>query len=122
MQSPIGSNGEWAAERLRKTRAERELLELELGKERQMLIRAETVASLWEGTFIAIRERILGSHLSRRTFCGNWSPYRTNRCTSRGVRHSGKNLRRGVWLIEVNFQTLTAALRTFVMPISEVSG
>ena len=38
VQSPIESNGEWAAERLGKIRAERELLEMELTKERQQLI------------------------------------------------------------------------------------
>ena len=60
-----GVFGDLTGEKTRETRARADLLEIELAKERQQLIRVQNVFGLLEGSFIAIRERILGSHLSR---------------------------------------------------------
>ena len=56
--------GSLGAERLGKTRAERELLEIELGKERRDLIPSRRVYSLLEDVFVSVKMKILGSSMS----------------------------------------------------------
>src|SRR5215469_3549737 len=56
--------GSLGAERLGKTRAERELLEIELGKERRDLIPSKRVYSLLEDVFVSVKMKILGSSMS----------------------------------------------------------
>jgi hypothetical protein len=51
-------------ERLRKLKAERELLEIELGKQNGSLIPAQKVYEILENCFIGIKMKILGSSLS----------------------------------------------------------
>jgi len=57
--------GDYSGERLRKLKAERELLEIELGKQRRELIPVDEVYKLLENIFLAIRSKIIGSHLSQ---------------------------------------------------------
>ena len=52
------------AEKLGKTRAERELLEIELAKEREELIHRDRLFRFLENVFIAVKMKILGSGLS----------------------------------------------------------
>ncbi len=61
---PEMSNTDFASEKLGKTRAERELLELELAKERKEVIPRESVFRFLENTFVAVKMKITGSHLS----------------------------------------------------------
>ena len=56
--------GDLLMERLKKTKAERELLEMELAKERNEYIHRERLSSLLQNIFVAIKMKILGSHLS----------------------------------------------------------
>lgn len=51
-------------ERLGKTRAERELLEMELAKERKEVITRGRVFQFLENVVVAVREKILGSSMS----------------------------------------------------------
>jgi phage terminase Nu1 subunit (DNA packaging protein) len=61
---PDMSNTDFAFERLGKTKAERELLELELAKERRQLIPRERCFMFIENIFVAVKMKITGSGLS----------------------------------------------------------
>jgi phage terminase Nu1 subunit (DNA packaging protein) len=61
---PDMSNTDFAFERLGKTKAERELLELELAKERRQLIPRERCFMFIENIFVAVKMKIAGSGLS----------------------------------------------------------
>lgn len=60
------SDGEsdFSKERLGKTKAERELLEMELAKERREVIAADRVFSFLENVFVAVKMQIIGLPLS----------------------------------------------------------
>ena len=62
--APAGSETDLAMERLGKTRAERELLEMELAKERKEVITRGRVFQFLENVVVAVREKILGSSMS----------------------------------------------------------
>ncbi len=62
--APEMSNTDFAAEKLGKTRAERELLEMELAKERKQLIPRERILAFIENVFVAVKMKITGSSLS----------------------------------------------------------
>ena len=57
-------HGDLNSERLGKTRAERELLEIELAKERKEVISREHVVSLLENVFVAVKMKIYSSGMS----------------------------------------------------------
>jgi hypothetical protein len=59
-----GVYGDLRTEQTRETRLRADKLEIELGKERKLIIPAPRVFSLLENIFVAVREKILGSHLS----------------------------------------------------------
>lgn len=61
-----GSDGEsdFSKERLGKTKAERELLEMELAKERKQVIAADRVFSFMENVFVAVKMQIMSLPLS----------------------------------------------------------
>ena len=56
--------GDLTTERLRKTRAERELLEIELAKTRNEVIHRERLFEFLQNIFIAVKSKITSSHLS----------------------------------------------------------
>ena len=58
------NRGELTMERLRKLKAERELLEIELGKQKRELIPVDEVYKLMENCFVGIKMKILSSSLS----------------------------------------------------------
>ena len=61
---PEMSNTDFAAEKLGKTKAERELLEMELAKERKEVIPRDRVFRFLENVFIAVKMKIMGAGLS----------------------------------------------------------
>jgi hypothetical protein len=62
--SPDQSDSDFAHEKLGKTKAERELLEMELAKERKEVIPRDRVFSFLENVFVAVKMKITGSSMS----------------------------------------------------------
>ena len=56
--------GDLAGQRTREVKAKADLLEIELAKERQQVITAPRVYVFLENIFVAVRSKIVGSHLS----------------------------------------------------------